>query len=157
WLRQTNEAWAKNPAMQEKRLQEIKQVLAREKGKATPRWYVNGQGQTMVVIPGPLEFDMGSPLSEERRNTDETQHRQRIGRTFALAATPVTKEQFLRFVPTFEHSQMRRYPEPTCPIGGLNWYQAAGYCNWLSQQEHLAEDQWCYEMNAKGQVVKLKE
>src|SRR5262245_399179 len=52
---------------------------------------------------------------------------------------------------------MRRYPEPTCPIGGVVWYEAAAYCNWLSDQEGIAKDQWCYETNAKGQLVKLKE
>src|SRR6185437_1354069 len=36
-----------------------------------------------------------------------------------------------------------------------SWYQAAAYCNWLSKQEGIAEDQWGYEIeNAK--VTKLK-
>jgi formylglycine-generating enzyme required for sulfatase activity len=52
---------------------------------------------------------------------------------------------------------MIRYPDPTCPIGGVVWYTAAVYCNWLSKQEHIPEEQWCYEMNPQGQVVKLKE
>ena len=39
-------------------------------------WYINGQGQTIVVIPGPVEFWMGE--ADER-------HRSRIGRSFALA------------------------------------------------------------------------
>ena len=38
---------------------------------------------------------------------------------------------------------------------GTSWYQAAAYCNWLSKEEGIAEDQWCYEI--KGQVTKLKE
>src|SRR5262249_51652916 len=33
----------------------------------------------------------------------------------------------------------------------------AAYCNWLSKREGIPEDQWCYETNAQGQVVKLKE
>jgi formylglycine-generating enzyme required for sulfatase activity len=111
----------------------------------------------MVVIPGPVEFLMGSPPTEPGRNRNELQHRRRIGRTFALAATPVTKEQFLRFLPGFRTDQIHRYPESTCPIGGLKWFQAAAYCNWLSEQEGIARDQWCYETNSQGQVTKLKE
>ena len=34
---------------------------------APRRWYVNGQGQTMVLLPGPVEFLMGSPAHEPGR------------------------------------------------------------------------------------------
>jgi formylglycine-generating enzyme required for sulfatase activity len=147
WLKRVNEKWAKQKEERDKRLAGIRQLLARDKEKTPLQWYANGQGQTMVVIPGPVEFVMGSPLTEKgRRRNDEFQHRMRIGRTFALAAAPVTKEQFLRFQPSFSHSEIMRYPLPTCPIGGVTWYQAAAYCNWLSQQEGIPEEQWCYEI-----------
>jgi formylglycine-generating enzyme required for sulfatase activity len=157
WLRQTNEAWAKDREQREKRLDGFKRLLTKDKEKTPPQWYVNGQGQTMVVIPGPVEFVMGSPPTEEGQQAGEVQHKKRIGRAFALAAAPVTKEQFLRFLPKFGHNQMMRYPDPTCPIGGVIWYEGAAYCNWLSQREGIPEEQWCYETNAKGQVVKLRE
>jgi formylglycine-generating enzyme required for sulfatase activity len=32
-----------------------------------------------------------------------------------------------------------------------SWYHAAAYCNWLSAQEGIGENQWCYEPNAQGQ------
>jgi formylglycine-generating enzyme required for sulfatase activity len=153
WLQQVNGAWAKDKEGRAKRLEGIGQLVKEEKGKAPPQWYVNGQGQTMVVVPGPVEFVMGSPVTEARRRDQEVQHRRRIARTFALAATPVTKEQFLRFRPAFAH-QFRRYPEPTCPIGGVDWYEAASYCNWLSKEEGIPEDQWCYEITGRGTRLK---
>jgi formylglycine-generating enzyme required for sulfatase activity len=155
WLQQVNREWAKDKGQRAKRLEGIRQLLTKE--KAPPQWYVNGQGQTMVVLPGPVEFVMGSPSTEEGRQPAEVQQKRRISRTFALAAAPVTKEQFLRFLPKFGHSEMRRYPEPTCPIGGVVWYEAAAYCNWLSDQEGIAKDQWCYETDPQGRVTKLRE
>jgi formylglycine-generating enzyme required for sulfatase activity len=155
WLAQTDKAWARDKKWRENRQAEVKDALRKEKAK--PQWYVTGQGQKMVVIPGPVEFVMGSPPAEADRRPNELQHRKRIGRSFALAATPVTVKQFRRFLPTFSHNEMGRYPDLTCPIGGVLWYEAARYCNWLSEREDIPKDQWCYEMDPKGQVVKLQE
>jgi formylglycine-generating enzyme required for sulfatase activity len=45
---------------------------------------------------------------------------------------------------------MKRYiPGEDGPAILVNWYKAAAYCNWLSQQEAIPEDQWCYETNAR--------
>lgn len=80
-------------------------------------------------------------------------HRRRIGRTFALATTPVTREQFQRFRPGFARHDLRRYPDPDCPMGAITWYEAAEYCNWLNQQEGLPETEFCYERNPDGRYA----
>ena len=68
WLKQVNEEWAReHRAQREKRLDGIEQLVTRDGAKTPPQWYVNGQGQTMVVIPGPVEFLMGSPATEAGR------------------------------------------------------------------------------------------
>ena len=153
WLKQVNEEWAKDKEQREKRLDGIKQTLAKDKEKTPPQWYVNGQGQMMVVIPGPVEFVMGSPPTEAGRHDDEIQHKKRIGRTFALAAKPVTVEQFRRFekgsAPAAVYTHTAEFP-----VVGISWYMAAKYCNWLSKEEGIPEDQWCYEI--KGDEIKLK-
>jgi formylglycine-generating enzyme required for sulfatase activity len=123
------------------------------------QWYVNGQGQTFVILDAG-EFQMGSPDSEADRNANELLHRRRIGRRLAISTKEVTKHQYLEFQKDFSHSQFYRYPEPNCPIGGVLWYEAAGYCNWLSEQEGIPKDQWVYkpnEQNKYGPGMKAKE
>ncbi len=106
------------------------------------RWYLNGQGQTMVVIPKPAESWMGE--GQQRR-------RSRIDRSFAISSKEVTVEQFLRF---HEQHQYLKDCSPTgdCPMNSPSWYDAAAYCNWLSQQEQerIPKDQWCYQPNKEG-------
>jgi eukaryotic-like serine/threonine-protein kinase len=168
WLKRVNEEWVKNEKERNQRIATIQQLVMKYKAKTSPQWYVNSQGQTMVVIPGPVEFVMGSPPTEEGRQAGEVQHKKRIGRTFALAAKPVTVREFRWFLKEnkleawFEGGGqaaplMKRYsPDEHGPIILVDWYTAAAYCNWLSKVEGLPEDQWCYETNAKGQVTALK-
>ncbi|MBC7819006.1 MAG: SUMF1/EgtB/PvdO family nonheme iron enzyme, partial [Planctomycetaceae bacterium] len=111
-------------------------------------WSINSQGQTLVRIPGPVEFTMGSPLSEPYRFDREAQARKRIGRTFEISAYEVTVEQFSRF--RKEHRFDRTYArESDAPANVVMWYDAAAYCNWLSEQEGIARDQWCYDPDQK--------
>jgi eukaryotic-like serine/threonine-protein kinase len=139
------------------KLREIDQALATGRAEGLRQWYVNKQGQTFVVVPGPVEFVMGSPRTEAEReggpeNRIEGQHRVRIGRTFALAAHEVTVAQFRRF--RRRHEFNKQYaPTEEHPVNAVTWYDAAAYCNWLSEQEGIPEDQWCYLANAKGQFA----
>jgi serine/threonine protein kinase/formylglycine-generating enzyme required for sulfatase activity len=112
------------------------------------RWYVNGQGQTLVRLNGPVAFDMGSPDDEPGHYAHEARHRRQISRNFALATKPVTVAQWRRFLRA--HPEVRHYythkwsPDPNGPIITVTWYQAAQYCRWLSEQEGIPEDQMCY-------------
>ena len=156
WLQQMDEQWRKDKHQREQRLERIRQEWANGKGHANRQWYVNGQGQTMIIVPGPIEFWMGSPTTEPDRHDGEDggQHRRQIGRSFAIAAKAVTVEQFLRYNPRFTHGTMQMiYPEPSCPIGGVTWYEAAEYCNWLSKEEGLPEKEWCYVANQDNQFA----
>ena len=144
---------------QAKQLQKIDAALAsRERQRPEGRrWYVNGQGQTMVLL-GPGEFVMGSPLSEAGRSNDELPHRQRVGRRFAIASKKVTVFQFQLFLkahPEVKHNYNERYsPEAEGPITAVTWYEAAQYCNWLSAQEGIPEAQWCYPSIAEIEKCK---
>src|SRR5262249_55222130 len=71
-------------------------------GQAPPTgrgWYVNGQGQTYTIVPGPVEFRMGSTKqSDPERRPNEIQHLRRIDRSFAIAAREVTVAEYGRFL-----------------------------------------------------------
>jgi formylglycine-generating enzyme required for sulfatase activity len=153
WLKRINDEWAKDGNQRNKRLEHIRQSLAKDKAKNHAQWFVNPQGQTMVVIPGPVEFVMGAPMMEVARNDPELQHRKRIGRTFALASNLVTVEQYRQFDKPFQAAP--KYTRlPDLPMGHVSWYLAARYCNWLSEREGIAPEQWCFEIN--GKEIKLK-
>ena len=144
--------------MDEKELARRDRAPAR-RGRQPPEgrgWYVTGQGQTMVLIPGPAAFWMGSPRTEAEREGGaegrrEQRHQRRLGRSLALAAHEVTVEQFCRFK---AHDYKKGYaPTPDCPINSVSWYDAAAYCNWLSEQEGIPREQWCYVPNEAGKYA----
>jgi len=89
------------------------------------------------VVANSFEFWMGE--GQER-------HRQQIGRSFAIASKEVTVEQFLRFRKDQQFDN-KIAATGDCPVNEVSWCDAAEYCNWLSEQEGIPKDQWCYEPN----------
>jgi serine/threonine protein kinase/formylglycine-generating enzyme required for sulfatase activity len=114
-----------------------------------PRWIVNGQGQTFAVVPAPGSYEIGSPPGESTGLDGKPRFRVQIDQPFAIGLKLVTVAEFKKFRPEFTH-QPQFSPGPDTPINSVSWYNAAAYCNWLSAQEKIPEEQWCYEPNAKG-------
>jgi formylglycine-generating enzyme required for sulfatase activity len=80
----------------------------------------------------------------------------RIDHSYAIASREVTVEQFLRFSKDRkeEHVYSRQCsPTPDCPMNSVTWYDAARYCNWLSAQEGIPDDEWCYLPNKDGEYA----
>ena len=153
--------WILRQWKQQEKLQAANAELMKQKDRGHRRWFVNGQGQTFAVIKGPVEFRMGSPPTETERHAEsEGPWRMRIPRRFAIAAKEVTVEQFQRFLklgaitidryPVSASFLGRSNPDPEGPWTAPDWYMAAYYCNWLSEQEGLPKDQWCYRPNEAG-------
>ena len=148
--------WTLRQWKQQKKVKTVDIDLVELKDRGDRRWFVNSQGQTFAVIEGPVEFHMGSPPTELDRDIDETPRRVVIPRRFAIAAKEVTVEQYQRFVETnpqfgLDPSDLARYsPDGAGPMIGVSWFGAAAYCSWLSEQENLPEDQWCYLPNEAG-------
>jgi hypothetical protein len=140
--------WTLKKWGQQAQVKEVDAQLEKVKNWGNRRWFVSGQGQTFAVIEGPVEFRMGSPPTEPKRNvTLEAPRRLVIPRRFAIAAKEVNIEQWQRFERT--HAQHGLPPsfvkrsslDPDGPMIGFTWYIAAEYCNWLSEQEGLPRDQ----------------
>ncbi|MBM3956064.1 MAG: hypothetical protein FJ309_15890, partial [Planctomycetes bacterium] len=150
----------KTPIVDPPQLAAIRKELSAE-GPKPLRWFVNGQGQTMIVIPGPVEFQMGSTAdSDGDRSVNEGQHMRRIGRTFAISAAHVTLGEYERIVPEEEirkgltgavGPQWTRSDE--LPVTGMGWFEAARYCNALSKADGLAKSEWVYEEDGRGRVT----
>ena len=146
--------WTLRKWEQQEKLAAIDVELKKLKDQGNRRWFVNSEGQTLAVIEGPVEFSMGSPHSDPDRRDSENLHRKRISRRFAVATKEVTVEQYQRFLkanPKVARLEIDRFsPKPTGPMNRMTWYEAAAYCNWLSQQEGLAT---CYEPNDDGEYA----
>jgi formylglycine-generating enzyme required for sulfatase activity len=142
--------WVLRRWNQDEKLKAADAELGRLKEPGQGRWYVNSQGQTLAIIEGPVEFPMGSLLTESGRDPWERRHSRLIPRRFAIATKEVSVEQYQRF--STENQQFKpgqigleQYsPKPNGPIVGVTWFGAAAYCNWLSEKEGLPKDQWCY-------------
>ncbi len=151
--------WTLGQWKNEEKLKGIDAELSRLKERGDRRWFVNSQGQTFAVIEGPVEFDMGSPPTEPDRDSDEIPHRVVIPRRFAIAVKEVSKQQWQPFVKqhpewALDATQINRFsPDPEGPMVGFSWFAAAAFCNWMSEQESLPKDQWCY-VPAEGNAYK---
>lgn len=118
-------------------------------------WYINGKGQTFVILDAG-EFQMGSPDWEAGRDISEVLHRRRIERRFAISTKEVTKAQWRDFAQSVrvwssDQEQLEPYVRTEdSPMVAMTWYEAAWYCNWLSEQEGIPDDQWCYQPTDQG-------
>jgi formylglycine-generating enzyme required for sulfatase activity len=129
---------------QQAKVEAIDRELATGQVEGKRQWYVNRQGQTLSLVP-PGEFETGGKVPDKRVKV-------RVERRFALAAREVTVAEFRRFRQDHNYAKDTA-PTEHCPVNMVSWYDAAAYCNWLSQQEGIAEGQWCYVPNEKGQYA----
>jgi serine/threonine protein kinase/formylglycine-generating enzyme required for sulfatase activity len=145
--------WGKEKDMLAQCDKELREEPRRPDGR---RWELGPNGHTLVILPGPLKFRMGSPKDEEGRLDFETQHDCRIDRSLAVATKEVTIEQYRAF--NKEYPQDLRYTrELTCPVNSGDWYAAVAYCNWLSKEAGIDPSQWCYPAKiGPGMVVEEK-
>ncbi len=133
----------------------------RELTSSAPRgdrqWYVTGEGHTMIGVAGPVQFRLIEPNEFEPPALDRRSHYQRIPRSYSIASTETTVDQFRRFTDANPWVP-RQWPaagdlRQGTPRTSVTWFEAAAYCNWLSQAEGLPPDHWCYLTNEQGQYA----
>jgi len=115
------------------------------------RWYINNQGQTLVLVDGPIEFHMGSPPFDPLREQGEIWHRRLIPRRFAIASREVTVQEFQKHaLDSLKalHKHHEALTEPNGPQNSVSWFEAVAYCNWVSAKEGR---RLCYKPNQKGE------
>jgi len=108
--------------------------------------FVNSVGIKMVKIR-PGSFEMGSTLGRDYWD-EQPVHKVTISRAFYISETEVTARQFRQFkaefVGTAEHLPY---------AAGVSWYEAAAFCEWLSEKEGKpyrlpTEAEWEYACRA---------
>ena len=106
-------------------------AISRGKRKDYRRWFINSQGQTMVV------FDKSGEAGDH-----DLKH------SFAISNCEVTFAEYKRF-----SEDSRMFPNENRPVHSVDWFKAAAYCNWLSQQDGIPKDQWVYDPNDENKFV----
>jgi serine/threonine protein kinase/formylglycine-generating enzyme required for sulfatase activity len=110
-------------------------------------------GPTMVVFSGPIDAQIGSPVTETGRSTtkelDERLRTTHIPRSFAIANTEVTRWLYWRVGQ--RHLSSPEPDDPELPQNAVQWQDAAYFCNQLSELEGIPASEFCYEVINDGQ------
>ncbi len=122
----------------------------RGRDRGARRWYVSRQGLTFSVIDPPGEFVMGSFPDEPWKRDYENGHHRLLPRRYAIASKEVSAAQFEEFLKT-DPTRRKRFgsagTDPSYPRTYVSWFDAAAFCNWLSDREGLPH---CYKPNKDG-------
>jgi len=111
-------------------------------------------GDWVIIRAG--TFTMGTPADEHWCRSSEgmegpcfwePEHEVTLTRDFEMQTTEVTQAQF-ESVMGYNPSSFAGCPD--CPVEMVSWYEAASYCNELSD---LAELGRCYECSGSGESV----
>ena len=162
--------WNEDEAMAEldKQLQQTDTEIFAS-GVNQKNWYINTQGISFAVLEAGV-VELGHPQWEEDPGFRNPLYSCRIDRKFAIASKEITRGQYRVFFESGLQPPLEVGPDEkgltmygtdeNLPMTGVTWFEAARYCNWLSEQEGIEKSQWCYEVNETGEYgpgMKAKE
>ncbi len=120
--------------------------------------YRTVENQVMIRLPGDISATVGSSLADVNRLPNEEMHDIDVPANFFVSQHELTAEQLLRFrndlgirSPQFAPGPRDNSQEIEQTVR-LGFYEAAAYCNWLSEREGIEESEWCYEPNDEGRI-----
>ena len=124
-------------------------------------WTLAPLGIAMVAIPEPEPFLMGSTTNEFGFRPEEARHWRKIPRSYAIAAKPITFQQFSQFDPDFWKGYLKldnragelAGPDPRNAIERVSLDEMRLFCNWLSKLDGMEEDELCYRVTEKGKIL----
>jgi formylglycine-generating enzyme required for sulfatase activity len=135
--------WLLQTLGQTSELRAIDERLATGSIDGPRRWYVTRELQTMVLLMPPGAASTGGV---------DGPRTPRVNRTFAISSREITVREFQRFRKEHVADKQSAQTEE-CPINEVTWFDAAAYCNWLSEREGVDPSQWCYAPNDRGEYA----
>ncbi len=135
----------------EKDAAQVRKKLA-GKRRGSNRWFITSQLHTMIVIPAPGRFLVGSPEEEVDRDTTEVQREVVVDYPFAVSAHEVTRAQFEEFR-SESSKEPALAPDKLCPQYFVTWRDAADYCYWLTGEEGIQPSDQSYPDLVNGELV----
>jgi formylglycine-generating enzyme required for sulfatase activity len=105
-------------------------------------WWTTQQGHTMLIVPAPIARSAQAEASPSGRLQGLVAW-PTIERDFAVSVHEVTISQFRRFRPDADFA-LDVADSEQCPANKVSYFDAIRYCQWLSEQEGIAEQEMCY-------------
>jgi formylglycine-generating enzyme required for sulfatase activity len=109
-----------------------------------------GNEVNMVVVFIPAgEFEMGSPMEELKRDSDEAQHHIKLTKAFYMGKFEVTQIQYRVLM----NENPSKFGGDKLPVDNVNWYEAARFLKKLSDKTGMkfrlpTEAEWEYACRA---------
>ncbi len=156
-------AWSLRQLGAEAEVTAIREAYATGQPVGGRRWYYTRpirnakvpQVAGFAVIDATGEFRMGSSVGERGRGNDEILHRRRPGRWVAIGMHEITGAAYQAFRKEYPLRTVARTPDS--PAESIPCYDAAAFCNWLSELEGIGREQWAYDPDEGfGNGMRLK-
>ncbi|MEM8668146.1 MAG: protein kinase [Planctomycetota bacterium] len=113
--------------------------------------YRTAENHVMVRLPGPTTTVVGSSLRDASRLPNEAMHEVEIPGMLFVSRHELTIEDLIRFRREigWTDADLQNASNRNASVR-IGFYEAASYCNWLSERDGIDQSEWCYVPNENG-------